>query len=39
MKLLLKGTLTMAALALATQATAQVVFYEHDDFAGRSMCP
>jgi len=36
MKLLLKGTLTMAALALATQATAQVVFYEHDDFAGRS---
>jgi uncharacterized protein YcfJ len=36
MKLLLKGTLTMAGLALATQALAQVVFYEHDDFAGRS---
>jgi len=36
MKLLLKSTLTMAALALSTQAAAQVVFYEHDDFAGRS---
>jgi hypothetical protein len=23
-------------LALATQAAAQIVFYEHDDFAGRS---
>ena len=36
MKLLLKSTLTMAGLALATQAAAQIVFYEHDGFAGRS---
>jgi uncharacterized protein YcfJ len=37
MKLPLQGTLTMAALALATQAAAQVVFYENDNFGGRSM--
>ncbi len=36
MKLLLKSTLTVAGLALATQAAAQIVFYEHDGFAGRS---
>jgi uncharacterized protein YcfJ len=36
MKLLLKSTLTVAGLALATQAAAQIAFYEHDDFAGRS---
>ena len=36
MKLLLKSTLTVAGLALATQAAAQIAFYEHDGFGGRS---
>ena len=36
MKLLLKGTMTAVGLALATQAAAQIAFYEHDSFAGRS---
>jgi uncharacterized protein YcfJ len=36
MKFILKSTLTVAGLALATQAAAQIVFYEHDDYAGRS---
>jgi len=36
MKLLLKSTLTVAGLARATQAAAQILFYEHDGFGGRS---
>ena len=32
----LKIGLAVAGLALSTQAAAQVVFYEHDDFSGRS---
>lgn len=32
----LRNTLTMAAVAIATQATAQVTFYEQDGFQGRS---
>jgi len=36
MKFLLKSTLTVAGLALATHAAAQISFYEHDGFAGRS---
>jgi hypothetical protein len=32
----LKIGLAVAGLALSTQAAAQVVFYEHDDFRGRS---
>jgi|SRR5688572_4884156 len=36
MKLLLKSTLTVAGLALVTQAAAQIAFYEHDDFGGRT---
>ena len=36
MKVLLKNALAMAALAVATQATAQITFYEREDFAGRT---
>ena len=36
MKILLKNALAMAALAVATQATAQITFYEREDFAGRT---
>jgi len=36
MKALLKNALAVASLAVATQATAQVTFYEREDFAGRS---
>jgi uncharacterized protein YcfJ len=32
----LRVVLAMAAAAIATQATAQVIFYEHPDFGGRS---
>ena len=36
MNALLKNALTVAALAMATQATAQITFYEREDFAGRT---
>ena len=36
MNALLKITLTAAAIAIATQASAQITFYEHDNFQGRS---
>lgn len=36
MKTLLKTVLVTAGLALAVQASAQVTFYEHEDFEGRS---
>jgi len=36
MNTLLHSALTIAGFAMATQAAAQVVFYEHDDFGGRS---
>ena len=36
MNALLKSSLAIAGLALATQAAAQVTFYEHEDFEGRS---
>src|ERR1035437_5712967 len=36
MNALLKITLTAAAIAIATQAPAQIPFYEHDNFQGRS---
>ena len=36
MNAIFKHTLAAAALAIATQATAQVTFYEHQDFQGRS---
>jgi uncharacterized protein YcfJ len=36
MNTLVRNALVMAGLAVATQATAQVVFYEHDGFEGRS---
>src|SRR5258708_18179923 len=32
----LRTVLAVAAAAIATQATAQVIFYEHPDFGGRS---
>src|SRR5258708_33980325 len=32
----LRAVLAVAAAAIATQATAQVIFYEHPDFGGRS---
>jgi uncharacterized protein YcfJ len=36
MNAILRAAMTTAGLAIATQATADVVFYEHDDFQGRS---
>ena len=36
MKALLRASLAAAAVAIATQASAQVTFYEHEDFRGRS---
>ncbi len=36
MNTLLRNALAVAGLALATTATAEVIFYEHDDFQGRS---
>ena len=36
MKALLRITLTLAGLAFAAQATAQITFYEQEGFAGRS---
>lgn len=36
MNAIFKHTLAAAALAIATQAAAQVTFYEHQDFQGRS---
>ena len=36
MKALLRNALAVAGMAIATQATAQVTFYEHDGFQGRS---
>ena len=36
MNTVLKGALAAAGLAMSTQAAAQVVFYEHDGFEGRS---
>ncbi len=36
MNALLRNTLALAAVAIATQAVAQVTFYEHDGFQGRS---
>ena len=36
MKTFLKTALVVAAVAMAAQATAQITFYEHDDFQGRS---
>ena len=36
MNTLLKGTLAAVALAVAGQAAAQVTFYEHDNYQGRS---
>lgn len=32
----LRNLLTLAAVAIASQASAQVIFYEHDNFEGRS---
>ena len=36
MNALLKSTLAVAGLVMATQATAQITFYENDDYSGRS---
>ena len=36
MNSILQGALAAAALALCAQASAQIVFYEHDGFAGQS---
>ena len=36
MNTVLRNALAVAGLAMSTQAAAQVVFYEHDGFAGRS---
>lgn len=36
MNTILRSALALAALAVATQATAQVIFYEHDEFQGRT---
>ncbi|MEO8384422.1 MAG: beta/gamma crystallin-related protein [Betaproteobacteria bacterium] len=36
MKKLVKNMLAVAALAVATQAAAQITFYQREDFAGRS---
>lgn len=36
MNTLFKQALVMAAVAIATQATAQVTFYEHENFEGRT---
>jgi len=36
MKALLRNALAVAGMAIATQAAAQVIFYEHEGFAGRS---
>ncbi len=36
MNKLLRNALAIAALAVATQAVAQITFYEHDNFEGRS---
>jgi uncharacterized protein YcfJ len=36
MKVLLKNLFAVAAVALAAQASAQVIFYEHDGFQGQS---
>jgi uncharacterized protein YcfJ len=36
MKSFLKNTLTMVAMGVALQVSAQVTIYEHDDFQGRS---
>ena len=36
MKVLIKNALAVAALAVATQAAAQITFYEREDFAGRT---
>jgi len=36
MNVIFKSALAVAAVAIATQASAQVTFYEHDDFQGRS---
>ena len=36
MNVLLRSALVAAGLGVATQAAAQIVFYEHDEFGGRS---
>lgn len=36
MNVIFRSALAVAAVAIATQAAAQVTFYEHDDFQGRS---
>src|SRR5450759_63248 len=36
MNAILRNALAVAGLAIATQAAAQVVFYEHEGFAGRT---
>ena len=36
MNSLLRNTLALIGVALATQAAGQVTFYEHEGFAGRS---
>src|SRR5688572_8339380 len=36
MNVLLRSALVAAGLGVATQATAQIAFYEHDNFGGRS---
>src|SRR4051812_46193588 len=36
MNILLRSALVTAGLGFATQAAAQIVFYEHDNFGGRS---
>lgn len=36
MNAVLRNFVAMAALAISSQAMAQVIFYEHDDFQGRS---
>ncbi len=37
MNTLLKISLSLVATAMVSQATAQITFYEHDDFVGRSL--
>ena len=36
MKAILRAALAVAGVAIATQAVAQVTFYEHEGFKGRS---
>ena len=38
MNTLFRNVLAVAGLAVATQAVAEVTFYEHEDFKGRSFC-